>query len=364
MSCPENEAETVNHPEGGDAFADIHASKFRIKKPKSKSKTSSRHHRSEEDRYSGDEKHRKRRASSDRHRERDHDYDRDRRKKRRREHRSSRSTYDFKHPRHGGYDDTEHRHRESLFDGLEEEAPPKEALDPDDAFRESLFDALADDEGAEYWEGVYGQPIHVYPNTKPGPDGELEEMTDEEYANYVRTKMWEKTHQHILEEREARERARKKATDQKQKMEEEVRKDEEEREHIRRRMQESLKRGEERKKAKAAQAAWSSYTRRWEDLRQQKDLDQTSAKASDLIPWPVVSGRRRDVSKDAIEFFFVNSPAWQDGATACLKAERFRWHPDKMQHRFGQHIDPETMKSVTAVFQVVDKLWSEHSGRK
>lgn len=33
----------------------------------------------------------------------------------------------------------------------------------DDAFRDSLFDALADDEGAHYWESVYSQPIHVYP---------------------------------------------------------------------------------------------------------------------------------------------------------------------------------------------------------
>ena len=37
-----------------------------------------------------------------------------------------------------------------------------QAKDPEAAFRESLFDAMADDEGAAFWEGVYGQPIHVY----------------------------------------------------------------------------------------------------------------------------------------------------------------------------------------------------------
>ncbi|CAI4217990.1 unnamed protein product [Parascedosporium putredinis] len=69
------------------------------------------------------------------------------------------------------------------------EEPP---LDPEAAFRESLFDAMADDEGAAYWEGVYGQPIHVYSNERDGPQGELERMTDDEYAAYVRQKMWEK----------------------------------------------------------------------------------------------------------------------------------------------------------------------------
>ena len=62
------------------------------------------------------------------------------------------------------------------------EPPP---LDPETAFRESLFDALADDEGAAYWEGVYGQPIHIYGSQKPGPDGELERMDDDEYAAFA-----------------------------------------------------------------------------------------------------------------------------------------------------------------------------------
>ena len=46
-----------------------------------------------------------------------------------------------------------------------------EYMDPNSAFIESLFDALADDEGAAYWEDVYGQPIHTYPNVKEGPGG-------------------------------------------------------------------------------------------------------------------------------------------------------------------------------------------------
>ena len=39
-----------------------------------------------------------------------------------------------------------------------------------------------------------------------------------------------------------------------------------------------------------------------------------------------------------------------------LKAERVRWHPDKVQQRFGGAVDEGTMTVVTGVFQVVDAL--------
>ena len=327
-----------------DPYGDAKPSKIRLK---SKSKSSSRSKR----RHDGDE--------GD---ERPHKRTRSRDSKRRRRHHSSRTIHDHTFPRNGEYDDPDHRHRESLYDGIDGNditSPDLYTADPDEAFRESLFDALADDEGAAYWEGVYGQPVHVYPNTKTGPDGKLERMGDEEYAEYVRTKMWEKSHQHVLEEREARERARKRDKDRRREMEEETSKQEEEREEIRRKMKESLRRGEERKKAKDAEAAWSVYEKKWEDLRSRKDIDGEDALARELIPWPVVSGKWKHATKEDIEYFFECSPAWKADPTALLKIERVRWHPDKMQQRFGQHIDPDTMKGVTAVFQVVDRLWNE-----
>ena len=49
---------------------------------------------------------------------------------------------------------------------------------------------------------------------------------------------------------------------------------------------------------------------------------------------------------------------------ARLKEERLRWHPDKVQRRArGGRVDPGIMRDVTAVFQVVDRLWSEGGGR-
>lgn len=279
--------------------------------------------------------------------------------KRKRKHRHDDHDRDF--TRNGEYDDPDRRYRESLYDNLSNDNTGSPKVDSDAMFRESIFDAMADDEGADYWEGVYGQPIHIYPNTKTGPDGKLERMTDEEYAEYVRTKMWEKSHQHILEERAARERARKKRKERDRELDDDIAKEEEERDKMRRRMEESLRRGAERKQTKEAEASWTRYMNDWESLKNKADPGMDDARSS--IPWPVPSRRASHVEAKAIEQFLKSSPNWREDALALLKLERVRWHPDKMQQRFGQHIDSETMKLVTATFQVIDRLWNERNGR-
>ncbi|KAH8702879.1 hypothetical protein GQ44DRAFT_743821 [Phaeosphaeriaceae sp. PMI808] len=292
----------------------------------------------------------------------DEDGKRSHRESRRRHKHKHRSSREDRHPtstRDGQYYDPNNRYRESLFDDMDK-IHATSRMNAQDAFRESLFDALADDEGAAYWEGVYGQPVHVYPNTKPGPDGKLERMSEEEYADYVRSKMWEKSHQHVLEEREARERARQKRKDQRANLDENVAQEEQEREKIRSQMEESLRRGAERKKAKEAEAAWSNYVKKWEQLKSIQHIAQeTKLQVQELIPWPVVSGKAKHVSEIEIEHFLQSSSAWKNDPDALLKIERVRWHPDKMQHRFRQHLGPEEMKSVTAVFQVIDRLWAK-----
>jgi len=313
-------------------------------------------------------------SSSRRHRShKDDEHRHSKRESRRRHKHRHRSAHDDRHPtstRDGTYYDPDYRHRESLYDSINNNAATSTAsLPPDDAFRESLFDALADDEGAAYWEGVYGQPVHIYSDVKPGPDGKLERMSDEEYAGYVRTRMWEKSHQHIVQEREAKEKARQQRKQQRSHLDDDNDKDEAERETIRQRMAESLRRGEERKQAKLIEAAWQSYTQKWASLKNEaitKPLasPQQSARLSirDLIPWPVTSGLAKDINRDQIERFFLRGKAparsTDDAAAALLKTERVRWHPDKMQQRFGQHVDGETMALITAVFQVVDGLWN------
>ena len=234
--------------------------------------------------------------------------------------------------------------------------------DPDVAFRESLFDAMADDEGAQFWEGVYGQPIHTYPDVKKGPDGELEKMTDEEYTAFVRAKMYEKTHQHLIEEKTRRD-AQKKKNEQAAKEDAEQRR---QAEKFRRKVEESLRRGEERKTRKAWSLRWDSYLEKWEKLG--KGSDNKVHKAS--IPWPVESGKVADVSAKEIEKFFLYAPTsgqpTEVQLSKILKLERVRWHPDKIQQKLGgQSVSKDVIQNVTAVFQLIDQLWSEiRDGKK
>jgi hypothetical protein len=204
---------------------------------------------------------------------------------------------------------------------------------------------MADDEGAAYWEGVYGQPIHVYSQERAGaagPDGELERMDDDEYAAYVRQKMWEKTHQGLLEERARREQRR-----------QQKERDAEAAARLTKEMEESLRRGEERKTRRQWRDRWDAYAKMWEAW------DGTL----DAMAWPVRSGRREDVDAATVrEFYVMGIDPVEVGKTeflARLKDERVRWHPDKIQQRLGGRVDDAVMRRVTAVFQIVDKLWTD-----
>lgn len=204
---------------------------------------------------------------------------------------------------------------------------------------------MADDEGASYWEGVYGQPVHVYSNEKVGEQGELDKMTDEEYAAHVRQKMWEKTHAGLLEERERRQEERKRRKEQERhdrKMQEE--------------MERSLRRGEERRQRRRWSTRWDEYVKAW------TGWDGDAGK----LPWPVESGRASDVDEERVREFFLHGLGSEETASTVagrLKEERVRWHPDKMQQRLGGWVDDEIMKQVTSIFQTIDKLWGEARAR-
>lgn len=231
--------------------------------------------------------------------------------------------------------------------------PGPPPLDPEAAFRESLFDAMADDEAASYWEHVYDQPIHVYPNQKVGPQGELERMTDDEYATYVRQKMFEKTHAGLLEEKAHREEQRERRERERQ------HRRREEDEHARRRrklqsdVEQSLRRGEARRLRKEWDGLWAEYAKGW------ATWDGHLTK----LPWPVKRGRRGDVKEEDVRTFFVEGLNLQDigerAFAAQLKEERVRWHPDKIQQRLGGDVHREVMKDVTAIFQIIDRLWRQ-----
>lgn len=321
------------------------------------------------------------------------------------------------HSRHDKDESRHHRRKRKRDHQTDREADkathpfPREPIDPtglghaseDTAFRDSLFDALADDEGAAYWESIYDQPIHVYarPNVQT-EKGELEQMSDEQYTAYVKTKMWEKKHPEAVLERERSERKKREEEEQRTRRREEfVRRkeqarwkraqrktfrggddDEEDRDdsHSGKRYEYEFA-GERPFKAggpsishaqkREYEDTWSKYLSAWDRLklellderRSDSSAPEPQAKASRRIPWPVIASK--PVIKGNIEDFMRHAPADQERSIAqLLKAERVRWHPDKVQQRFGGEVDEGTMKLVTGVFQVVDGLLEEERRRQ
>jgi hypothetical protein len=181
-------------------------------------------------------------------------------------------------------------------------------------------------------------------------------MTEEEYVAYVRTRMWERTREGQLAEQE-----RLRAERMKKKSEEKGRSAEEERRAFERAMDESLRRGAERKRGKAWGGVWEEYLGSWEGMRKLGE-GSTSQSLRDMIFWPVRSGKRADVEPAAVEVFMRHAPG--EELLNTLKTERIRWHPDKIQHRYSAlGIDEVVMRSVTEVFQIVDRMWNEEKER-
>ncbi|KAL7626891.1 hypothetical protein AAE478_003665 [Parahypoxylon ruwenzoriense] len=315
------------------------ATKFRFKSKSSRSRPSSRHHDNELD------------NGHDRDRE---DQGEDPSSSERRRHQHHQHHQHYRHHYHHHHRPQRHKRRRSRS-----ETPPNPydppPLDPDAAFREALFDAMADDEGAAYWENVYGQPMHVYGRDREGGGGggagkgELEQMDDEEYAAYVRQKMWEKTHEGLLEERARREEQRRRQEDERR-----------EATRLTREMERSLRRGEERRKRRGWKERWEEYIAAW----------GAWDGAPEGVPWPVRSGRPEDVLADpavVLDFYVMGIDPEEVGEAeflAKLKEERVRWHPDKMQQKLGGKVDEAVARNVTAVFQIVDKLWSDTRSRE
>lgn len=192
-------------------------------------------------------------------------------------------------------------------------------------------------------------------------------MSEDEYASYVRARMWERSREGIAEEqaRLRAERMRAKAG------EEEGRRRDQERRAFDAAMMESLSRGAERRKMKAWEGAWGKYISSWEEIGKVFGAKESTADAADSEPslrnllfWPVLSGNRQDLSPHAVREFMRRAPPSAD-LLLTLKTERVRWHPDKMQHRYGaQGIEDAVMRGVTEVFQIVDRMWNEERERK
>jgi hypothetical protein len=140
----------------------------------------------------------------------------------------------------------------------------------------------------------------------------------------------------------------------------------------------SLRRGQKRQDRKRWQGLWQDYLRQWEEmLALAEDRRRTTSQQDtepiflrNKIAWPVESGKRKDVEREEVERFVRNGTSTSQSAEAAgddndafattIKAERVRWHPDKIQQRYGfMDIDESTLTGVTAVFQIFDAIWNK-----
>jgi hypothetical protein len=190
---------------------------------------------------------------------------------------------------------------------------------------------------------VYGAPLHVYSPHVASADGSTRRLPDAEFAAHVRARLWESGPEHLAEERARRERERDEAATR----EREERRREREREEAQAAFEEGAA-GRPGRDAKRGRRRWERYVKAW---------DAVMVGGKTKIPWPTGSGRREDVAAAEVAAFFEGAG---DDAEAVLKAERVRWHPDRVAQRMGPGgLDEEQMKGVTAVFQIVDRLYGE-----
>jgi len=174
----------------------------------------------------------------------------------------------------------------------------------------------------------------------------------------VRQKMFEKTHAGMLEEKARREERRKQRDQEDRERRRTQDKEDRRQRELREEMERSLRRGQERKERKTWTELWDRYTAAWAAW----DGDPTK------VPWPVRDGERKSIDEQNVRAFFLqglNLRELGEGAFAAkLRDERVRWHPDKMQQRLGGRMDSEVMKDVTAIFQIIDRLWGEMRANK
>lgn len=114
---------------------------------------------------------------------------------------------------------------------------------------------------------------------------------------------------------------------------------------------------------------WNLYSSHWGMLNELAKTDRKGEETSQNVSlekkllWPVESASRADITEENITLFLSRAPQETSSRSyaqwvALLKIERVRWHPDKMQQRYGRlGMDGTILEAVTAVAQIMNKLW-------
>ena len=201
-------------------------------------------------------------------------------------------------------------------------------------------------------------------------------------------------HEGLLEEQQRREEVRRRIAEEREEERRRMVEEEEERTREREYGRERERR-KWREKERAEREAWRRYIAGWEELGRWRNERRSNGRDSDAggeestegrnttaagnrarLPWPTKSGKARDVVREEVEAFFRACPTTiatlgmqttppvlarprERQLSALLKAERVRWHPDKMAQHYGELMSERELGTVTAVFQIVDRMWNE-----
>ncbi|KAI8377019.1 hypothetical protein BD560DRAFT_61018 [Blakeslea trispora] len=228
------------------------------------------------------------------------------------------------------------RHKEKYYEPptlFEEEGgwvPPSGSTkyDPDQAWREHLFEAMMDDEGQDPFYSQY---------TEPTP-----RMSDEEHRQYIVDGMYRRKHADEIAEKE-----RRKAEKEKRKAEKERARQEQERAN---RIYQQLA----EQQAKVSQKA--IFAEKWNKLEGLHEIQKRD------IPWPI-SGKT--FTLDAVRQFVIDPTASEADNKKNVRKEQARYHPDKFVTRYMRRFrgsDKErerVMAHINEISGFLNELWSQ-----
>ncbi|CAG8546790.1 4951_t:CDS:1 [Acaulospora colombiana] len=174
----------------------------------------------------------------------------------------------------------------------------------------------------------------------------VNDMSEEDYANYIRKGMYEKQHEQELKEQRKREEKLRKKEEEKKRMMDRLRAEEKERE-IR----------EQEKKTHLKREKRALYLTRWNQF----DVKGNSIIEFKDIPWPVDDITQ--LTRQSIEEFLLSGIKSDSEVRSILRREQIRFHPDRW-HRFVKRIPTDKqwkkiMNTVTEVSRMLNVLIEE-----
>ncbi|KAG8993786.1 hypothetical protein FRB90_000607 [Tulasnella sp. 427] len=239
--------------------------------------------------------------------------------------------------------------------------------DEEQAFRDKLFDAMEMDFGQDSAYNHFNSYAHVPPQwRKSSPTASRDAegppnpnyMDDEQYAEYVREGMWERTHKAEVEERQRRKERAKERKEKEKRLREESKKLEAEA------LEERRRRREEKDKRKIVES-WMAYESRWSTLQRASASSKIVPNSLDFqfLPWPVHPPPKsiEALTKESISSFVLSDLH----SAEKTKKQRLRnalllYHPDRFESKFMAFVKEEdhtlVKEAVGRVVRVLNAL--------